>query len=142
LLIINIPNLFHLIGLALVAAWLQIQDFRDPLAEENMVAPLDPSLKPQTLQGLQHSGKRNVRVGVASQDLFKKFMRARHECQRGRKPNAAANPLQAEDGGRVAHPLGFAFQRVRFFSQSHAQLFVISPSIPGPEAEHYPRVIN
>ena len=75
-----------------------------PSREKIWWLALDPLLKPQALQKLQHSRKRNVRVGVPSQNLFKKFVSARHNCQRWRKPNAANNRLQAEDAVRLIEP--------------------------------------
>ena len=75
----NIPDLFYLVGLTFVSAWLQIQDFINSVAKENVVAALHTFLKAEAPQELQHSGKRNIRVSVASQNLLEKFVRSRHD---------------------------------------------------------------
>src|SRR5260370_14105268 len=79
----NIPDLFHLIGFALARMRLQVENLGNAIAKEYMVAPLDALPKPKPLQKLRHTGKRDICVSVAPQDLVEKFVRARHienEC--------------------------------------------------------------
>src|SRR5712691_2111729 len=74
----NMPDLFHLIGLALRAFCLKIQDFRDTLFCEDVMAPADSFFEAEGLEKLPHRAKRYIRIRVAAQDLFKRFFGSRH----------------------------------------------------------------
>src|SRR6266403_1984360 len=79
----NIPDLFHLIGFAFAGMRLQVENLGNAISKEYMVAAFDTLLKPKALQKLHHTGKRDICVSIASQNLVEKFVRARHvenEC--------------------------------------------------------------
>src|SRR5260370_5099348 len=83
----NMPYLFHLIGLALRTFWLKIQDFSNTLFRENMMAATESFFKAQPQEKLPHRAKRNIRIRVAAQDLFERFVGTRHRrcCLRGQE---------------------------------------------------------
>jgi hypothetical protein len=79
----NISDLLYLIGFALVARRLQVENFDDSLAEKNVMASFNAFLKTQQLQELSHAGKRDIRIRVASEDLVEEFVCTSHSL-RGR----------------------------------------------------------
>ncbi|MGB2591852.1 MAG: hypothetical protein WAJ96_14460 [Candidatus Acidiferrum sp.] len=78
----NIPDLFDLIGLAFIAKRLKVENLNYSAAEEDVVTTFDAFLKSKELQKLDHSGERNVGVGIRAEDSLKQFVSTRHGCER------------------------------------------------------------
>ncbi len=76
------PDLLHLIGFALRTFGLNIEDLRDSLSRENVMTAPNALFKTQSLEKLTHASKRNVRVGIAAQDLVENLLYASHGLRR------------------------------------------------------------
>lgn len=72
-------NLSDLVGLAFIAARLQIQNFFHPLADEDVVVTADAFCESETRKQVDHAREGNVGIGISSEDLFEKFFGTRHD---------------------------------------------------------------
>jgi hypothetical protein len=63
------PNLLHLIWLAFGSFGLQVEYFGHIYSCKDVMASANPLLEAQSFQKLTHPGKRNIRIGVAAQNL-------------------------------------------------------------------------
>lgn len=67
----NIPDLFDLVGFAFTANWLKVENLDDSATQEDVVTTFDAFLKSKKLQKLDHSGERNVGIGIRAEDSLK-----------------------------------------------------------------------
>ena len=72
------PNLLDLVGLAFIAAWLQVQNFSHFRAHEDVVVAPDAFRESQAQKQVDHAREGNIGIGIPSEDLFEKLFGPRH----------------------------------------------------------------
>lgn len=75
----DIPDLSNLVRLGLGSLRLKVQNLRDALQRENVVAPLGSLVESQVMEQETESLKRDVRISGPAEDLSKDLFPRRHD---------------------------------------------------------------